>query len=758
MKNVDIVIPIYNAYDFVKLCIESVIKNTDLKKHTLVLVDDKSPDERIVPLLEDFVKNYSDLNIVFKQNKENKGFVKTVNVGMENSEDNDVILLNSDTEVTKNWIEKIQECAYSQSRVATVTPLSNNATLASVPNAMYDNVLPEGYTLEEYAKLIEEISFKSFPQIPTAHGFCMYITRKAIKDVGLFDDVLFEKGYGEENDFSYRALNLGYKHLMCDNTFIYHKGTQSFSSEKEEFVKSHIKVLMDKYPKCFNNTDEFARNYPLGYIQSNLKFEINCTKRKNLLFIIHDFRELKEKNLGGTTLHIYDLIKNLRGKYNFHILFPDKIDSNLFMLKSYFKESEEEIILNDIVDYSQVKLYNKKYYNMIKDVVRMLKIDLIHVHHLLKNYYDVYDVAKEYNIPVITSIHDFYMACPTVSLLNNNYKFCGGVNREGCKECLRKKLNVEGDLIDIWQEISLKALKISKVVVAPSNNTKKIMSNIFKGIDITVIEHGVDKSDTDDDVKIKKDNKFNIAFLGGISEHKGIFVLRYLMEKFKGTDINIHLFGDTNDVNCNSSKGNYIYHGVYDRKDIIKLLKENNINLICLFSICPETYSYTLTEGFLAGIPAISFNIGAQSERIEKYGAGVIVDINSDMEKISDRILEIKNDKKLYTTLVENTKKTIDNFKTVSDMSLEYDKLYEKTINKNKVKYNTEETRRIRKQYIYDNIAKNYIYTRDKKMIKERDIRIEGYDALVKSIVNSKRWKLVGNFQLPRFIKKILKK
>ena len=63
-----------------------------------------------------------------------------------------------------------------------------------------------------------------FPDIPTAHGFCMYIKREAIDDLGLFDEETFGKGYGEENDFSYRCLQAGYRHLLCDNTYILHKG------------------------------------------------------------------------------------------------------------------------------------------------------------------------------------------------------------------------------------------------------------------------------------------------------------------------------------------------------------------------------------------------------------------------------------------------------------------------------------------------------------------------------------------------------
>ena len=203
MKKLDIIIPIYNAYDFIKKCIETIIENTNLKEHNLVLINDKSPDKKIMPLLNDVKEKNRELNIIVLENEENSGFVKTVNRGMSYS-DNDVILLNSDTEVTKNWIEKLSEVAYSRENVASVTPLSNNATLASIPNFLEENNLPSFISLEEYADEIEKCSFNDFPEISTAHGFCMYIRRNAINEVGLFDDDTFEKGYGEENDFSYR--------------------------------------------------------------------------------------------------------------------------------------------------------------------------------------------------------------------------------------------------------------------------------------------------------------------------------------------------------------------------------------------------------------------------------------------------------------------------------------------------------------------------------------------------------------------------
>ena len=51
MDKVDIIIPIYNAYEYTEECIKSILKNTNLSKHTLVLINDKSPDEKILPKL-----------------------------------------------------------------------------------------------------------------------------------------------------------------------------------------------------------------------------------------------------------------------------------------------------------------------------------------------------------------------------------------------------------------------------------------------------------------------------------------------------------------------------------------------------------------------------------------------------------------------------------------------------------------------------------------------------------------------------------
>lgn len=756
MRKVDIIIPIYNAYEYTKKCIETVIQYTNLKENNLVLVEDQSPDKKIKPMLKEFVKNKGENHIILLENDKNLGFVKSVNRGMTYSKKNDVLILNSDTEVTKNWLNKIRDCAYRIPMVGTVTPLSNNGTIASVPNYIVDNPLPEHMSLEAYAALIEQESLHEYPEIPTGNGFCMYMTRQAIDTVGILDDDTFEKGYGEENDFCYRCLEYGYKNLLCDDTFIYHKGTQSFSKEKESFILSHLKILEKRYPICYKNTDDFAREYPIDFIQKNVKYATNIKNKKNVLLLVHDFRKLEEKNLGGTTLHLYDIINSLSDTMNFHVLYPD-LKLGYFRVQSFFAKGEEEnLVLRKIENFSLIKLYNPQYREMVEDVLSFFQIDLVHIHHLKDQYLDIYQAAFHRNIPIITTLHDFYCICPTIQLLDANDKYCGDNTKKDCKTCLQKRLQIGNNMIHTWRQEFSQALALSNKIIVPSNNTKEVVLQYYKELNIDVIEHGIEDFDATSLIR-KEEDKFNIAFVGGISEHKGIGILKELIQKVKDTDVQIHLFGTTNDAFYNQNHPNYIYHGIYDRADINCLLIENNIHLVCLFSIWPETYSYTLTESLVSHIPVISFKIGAIAERLEKMNAGYLVDRNASIDAIYEKILDIKKDKKTYQKKVKAIQKAMASFKTIQQMAEEYETIYHTYI-KDKTQSGTVDIA-LKKKYLNNN---QYRIQADEiaaqKELWKYDCSLRAVDTEYRKIINSKRWKFINKISITDKIRKLTTK
>ena len=507
----DIIIPIYNAFDFTKKCIETVIEHTDLTKHTLLLINDKSTDQRILPLLNLFTTEYPSLNITIINNESNQGFVRTVNIGMQHSS-RDVVLLNSDTEVTKNWLPKIQKCAYSKAAIATVTPLSNNATLASVPDFMSENTIPSDFTIEEYAGIVERCSMNLFPEIPTANGFCMYIKREAINNIGLFDEKTFGKGYGEENDFSYRCLQAGYRHLLCDNTYIYHKGTQSFSQEKTELINSHLQILKSRYPSCVENTESFVQQNPISDIQLNIRYAINSHSKKNVLIVIHDFKEAEKKNIGGTTLHVHDLITNMKEEFNFHVLYYSDDDFK-YHVTSFLPFDKITSTLGAYSQYTTLNLYNDTFNRDIKILIDTLKIDLIHIHHLKHMYLDIFKVAKERSIPVIYTLHDFYSICPSVKLFNKETFLCNYANAAGCGSCIAKTFNLNINFIPLWRKEFYENLKTVKKIIVPSYSTKNIFLNTYKDLTIEVVEHGYDKinGNPNNDNPDKKKNKLYIV-------------------------------------------------------------------------------------------------------------------------------------------------------------------------------------------------------------------------------------------------------
>lgn len=686
MENVDIIVPVYNAYEYTEECIKSVIKNTNLNIHRLILINDKSPDEKIMPMLQKYASENENKQIVVLENEENSGFVKTVNRGMTYST-NDVVLLNSDTEVTNNWLEKMITCAYSNDYIATVTALTNNGTIASVPNFGIDNELPKNMSLEQYAKMIEEISLKRYPELTTGNGFCMYIKRKVIEEIGLFDDITFEKGYGEENDFCYRALDHGYTNVLCDDTFIYHKGTQSFKKEnltktRAAIIDDHMKKLRKKYPIYTTKTDQFLSLNPIKDISRNVLLNTLVYGKRRILFLVNEWEENMEMT-GGTSLHLKDIILGIKKNTACFVLAPFKYDLNTFKLYLYSGEYGKEIasFKTDINLYGQITYTNDSYKEMLETIFDSFNIELLHVHHFLFQTFDAIDIAKKRNIYSIITLHDLYMSCPSINMVYEE-KFCEINPNRDCAKCLKNRYGVESNILPNWRNTCEKVLKKFDKIIVPSQNTKEQFEKVYKDLNIEVIEHGVNLIKINKKEEEQKDRDvFNVSFVGAMAPHKGSNILKELIEKNKDNAIKIHLIGKSEDKKLNNNTSNYINHGKYKRGELPKLLVENNIDLVCIFATWPETYSYTLTETYMAKVPVLTFDIGAVGDRVKQDKLGWVIPFDEKVDKILEKIQDIRNNRKEYNAIKNNFENY--KYKTTEQMQEEYRKIYEKVEIKN---------------------------------------------------------------------------
>lgn len=507
MRNpVDIIVPIYNAYSDLVQCIRSIKKYTDLSWDRLILINDCSTDERIAPYLESLKEE----NIYVFHNESNQGFSGNVNLGMKYSNDRDVILLNSDTIVTKNWIEKLVACAYSADEIGTVTPLSNSATLCSVPIMCKDNSLPENITIDEFADLIEKCSLKKYPRITVAVGFCMFIKRNVIEEIGLFDAETFKRGYGEENDFCNRAELMGYIHVMCDDTFIYHRGTASFVPEdKYNLMQDHQRILEERYPIQMQRNHMYCMNNPEQYIRDNINLYLDLKNgKKNVLYLLQsDFRKDAENNVGGTQFHVKDLVAGMQKQYNIFVL--ARVGTKL-RLSIYNEENVVKTLEFDIGEKLVYPVFrNKRQFDIYDNILKAFSIDLVHIHHILGLSFDIFYAAKKQQIPIYMSLHDYYCVCPISTLINDKKEYCDACqNYEKCKKCLDniKSISTTVDFMPKWRNEFGKVLDICEKIFTPSFATRDIVLSVYPKVaeKINVIYHGYELEEPKEENIIKQ--------------------------------------------------------------------------------------------------------------------------------------------------------------------------------------------------------------------------------------------------------------
>ncbi len=243
--DVDVIVPVYRGIAETLDCLWSVLQAKVETAYELIVVDDCGPEPKLTEKLAELAK-FGRFTLL--RNSRNLGFVQSVNRGMAEHVNRDVVLLNSDTLVHDGWLDRLADAAQG-SRVGTVTPLSNTAGIFSYPRVNLHNPLPADADSKALNAWAARVNAGAFFTAPTAVGFCMYIKRECLGEVGMFDTANFGLGYGEENDFCMRAAKKGWKHLGCPSAFVYHAANVSFGPTFRSRVRHAYHTLKQLHPE-----------------------------------------------------------------------------------------------------------------------------------------------------------------------------------------------------------------------------------------------------------------------------------------------------------------------------------------------------------------------------------------------------------------------------------------------------------------------------------------------------------------------------
>ena len=638
-KPIDIIIPIYNGFEYLDKLFNSIYNSTQIN-YRLIIINDNSSDSRVLSLLErlNFDNDIYCKEMIILNNEQNLGFVQTVNRASK-LVNNHFVLLNSDIELPKNWLERLIRplYEYKKNKIASVTPFTNKGVYFSYPINKENNELINNLTLEEIDNAFQNINpiFIDKQIIHSGMGYCMAINYDCWKEIGEFDEELFEKGYGEENDWCFRAIQKGYINILVPNLFVYHKHSGSFGNEeREKLVKNHLSILANKYP----NEMELCKKFDLenNFLLYRLYASFNFTKTysKNLLFI--DF----EMYSGGAYIYSQNKIKSFINEgYNvitlrhhaindtFKIFFTNINDKECIYLDHI---AEFDIILNELnIKYvfinNLVFLQNKKLCILFNSLVKNKKI---------------YKYQLEY------VFHDFFSICQSSFLVNSKNIFCGIPDTKICKECnvLEKDLD-----INIYRKMWYKLLSTTDRLTCFSKASYNIITNIYPNIKdkLNIIPHEVLVHYNTKYNPTWKNDILNIGFFGNFHPVKGSNIILELDNKLMNSNIkySIKLFGEKTAYYNTRKHHNINYIGRYEKNNIPNLLNSHYIDIVIFPSICPETFSYVIQELMEAKVPIICFNLGAPAERVATYSKGYIADTISAEAMYKELLIFYKNNK-----------------------------------------------------------------------------------------------------------------
>lgn len=603
-RPVDIVIPVYGGLEETVAAIESAAQTIDRGHVRLVVINDASPEPEITAWLRD---NQEKHQFLLLENPENLGFVGTVNRGMALSDSSDVILLNSDVEVANDWVERLQAAAYNREMVASVTATANNATICSFPAFCRDNELVLGLDLPEIDQCFRNVVPPgTCVEIPSAVGCCMYIRRDALNELGLFDVEAFGRGYGEENDWSQRAIKQGWVNLHSLDVFVYHKGGVSFAAESDPRKQANLEIVNRRHPNYASDVQSFIAEDPAATWRIRVLIQLlgELDKPKSLA-ISHGLG-------GGVKSHILELVREVREVQFLH-LEPQGGD----VVRLEFLPGEP--------GGPYINFRIPQDYSVLLEVLKGCGVGHVHFHHTMRLPTRLWGAGDDLDCPVDYTLHDYWVLNGNPTQTDETGCYVGS-GSDADERCQRAYPLPKGVTPQRWRENQLPLMEKARYLICPSIDTMRRISSAdeFRKLKQWVATPHLDHADVAEDVRSKREKSgpLKVVALGALSREKGADLLEAAAIALKDEAIEFHLLGYA----YRELDSAVITHGAYPEQECEARLLALEPDVVWYTARWPETYSYTLSSALRTGLPVVAPGIGAFPERLAGRKATVVVD------------------------------------------------------------------------------------------------------------------------------------
>ena len=249
-KKIAVVVLNWNGVELLKQFLPSIVQHSE--QATIYLADNNSKDDSIQMVTEQFP------SIKIIKNDANYGYANGYNMALKNVEEEYYALVNSDIEVTENWLDPILSIFDNKTEIAIIQPKildfknKSNFEYAGAAGGFIDQYGFPFCRGRVFATIENDNQqYDDEQEIFWASGACFFIRKEVYQKLNGFDGDFF--AHQEEIDLCWRAFNLGYKVNYTYKSVVYHVGaaTLNQSNPKKTFLnfRNSLVMLVKNLPK-----------------------------------------------------------------------------------------------------------------------------------------------------------------------------------------------------------------------------------------------------------------------------------------------------------------------------------------------------------------------------------------------------------------------------------------------------------------------------------------------------------------------------
>ncbi|WP_428376342.1 glycosyltransferase [Lichenicoccus sp.] len=648
----DVVIPVHRDLSRSLACIESVRTALGARgQGRIVVVDDACPEPALALALDGLAAQGA---IVLIRQTVNRGYPASANAGIAACRGRDVVLLNSDTLVPAGCFEALRAAAYSAPDIGSVTPLSNDASIFSYPDHRAHNRMPDAAGVAALMTLADRANGGGVIDVPTGHGFCLYLRRDCLRaclhDGGVFREDLFAQGYGEENEFCLRARARGWRHVAAPGIYVGHAGQASFApalgGARLALMRRNLETVNRLHPGYDALVQAHIAADPLAEARrriDRLRFVAGrSVLPRAVLLITHD-------ETGGVARIVRERAAAVASRGLRPIVLRPVQGGGCLVDVPVAGEPDRHTTPNLVFDLPREL-------DLLVALLAGEGLAYAEWHHFLGHHPLLRTLCDRLGVPFDVVIHDYACFCARIALVGPAGRYCGEPDLAGCDACIGAQGSLLGETLTPARLLARSRDELARArrVIAPSLDTCARIARHFPGIAPHLLPWEQDRpwlslqdyADAPRPVSgspLPSHHRARVCVIGGIGREKGYEVLLGCLRDRNRRDLALDfvLVGATRDDDVLLAAGCSEVTGAYREDEAVALIRDRACDLAWLPSIWPETWCFTLSLAWRAGLGAVCFDIGAQAERIRATGRGAVLPLALPAPLVNDTLLRL---------------------------------------------------------------------------------------------------------------------